>query len=344
MGKIDLLLAFVPISIALALLGAGDLELFAVSAMAIIPLAAKMGEATEELAKYLGPNIGGFLNATFGNATEFIVGIIAIREGLFEIVKASLTGSIIGNLLLVFGLSALAGGVKHKTMKFNAHAAGMNGSLLVLAVIGFLIPSIFFMSSPVHAENTEALSLVVAVLLLAVYALSLIYSFVTHRELFRGGEHGKPRWSRRYAAAVLIIATIFVGVESEIFVGTLEHLSEVVGWNEVFIGAVLVALAGNAAEHMTAVAFAMKKKMDLALVTTVGSSIQIAVFIAPLLVVLSALMGTPMDMAFTIFEVLAVFSAALIVNDISKDGETNWFEGALLLAVYAILAAMFFFL
>ena len=344
MRKLDLLLAFVPICIILYFMGAGEMELFAASVLALIPLAAKMGEATEELSKYFGPNVGGFLNATFGNATEFIVGIIAIREGLFEIVKASLTGSIIGNLLLVFGLSALFGGVKFKSLKFNAHAAGMNGSLLVVAVIGFLIPSVFFMTSPVHAENTEALSLTVAVLLLLAYLLSLVYSFITHKELFRGGKHGKPKWSKKYAAMVLIVATIFVGIVSEIFVGTLEHLSEVVGWNTVFIGAVLVALAGNAAEHITAVTFAMKRKMDLALATTVGSSIQIAIFIAPLLVVISALMGKPMDMAFTVFEVLAVFSAAFIVNDISKDGETNWFEGALLLAVYVILAAMFFFL
>ena len=352
----DVLLIFIPISAFLYLGAFPPLYIFASSVLALIALSAKLGEATEEIAKHVGENVGAMLNATFGNATELIIALIAIKEGLFEVVKASITGSIIGNMLFVLGASLLLGGIKYKQMKFNSHAAGMNASMLLIAVFALMIPSIFFnvggmigangITTPIHKENLEALSIGISVLVILVYLLSLVFSFKTHSYLFRTKEEAgvEKKWSKEVSVAVLVIATVLIAGMAEIFISSIEPIIHEFNLPEIFVGAIIIAIVGNAAEHMTAVTFALKNKIDMSISITVGSSIQIAMFIAPLLVLVSAWIGKPMDLAFNIFEVLAVFGSVLVVNELTSDGETNWFEGAQLLVVYLILAVMFFLL
>ena len=359
----DAFLLFIPIALALELSHAPGWAVFISSLLAIIPLAGRMGEATEELTKYLGPNAGGFLNATFGNATELIIALIAIDKGLFELVKASITGSIVGNLLFVLGLAILLGGHKIKEQKFNTKAAGVNSSMMLIAVISMIIPSAFFIFSKTPASElafqTEEISLLVSVILIICYLLSLYFSFRTHKYLFHTSEHseeaGKPALSRNAAIALLILCTIGVAVMAELFIGAIESfLAKPIAYNilgfagtlaihELFLGAVVVAVIGNATEHISAVLAAIKDNMDLAISITAGSSIQIALFVAPLLVIISFLMGKPMDLVFTLFEILAVFASVIIVNEISSDGECNWFEGVQLLAMYLLVAVLFFF-
>lgn len=338
-------LVLVPAAIALEMIHAPAALIFAVCAAAIIPLAHLMGLATEELAARTGPTIGGLMNATLGNAAELIIGIFALRAGLIELVKASLTGSIIGNLLLILGLSLLAGGLKHRTQSFNRQAAGMNVALLTLAVVGLVVPALFDFTHPAGDFATqERLSIIVAVMLLAVYLLSLLFSLRTHRKLFRPeGEQEPPTWPARRAIITLVVATVLVAWLSEILVGVTEETIAELGVSELFIGIIIIPIVGNAAEHGAAVMMAVKNKMDLSFAIAVGSSTQVALFVAPLMVFLSLALGNPMNLAFTAFEVTAVALAVGVVTVISLDGESNWLEGVQLLAVYGILAAAFFF-
>ncbi len=338
-------LALVPAAIALEFAHAPAAIVFLVCAAAILPLAHLMGIATEELAARTGPTFGGLMNATLGNAAELIIGIFALKAGLIELVKASLTGSIIGNLLLILGLSLLAGGLKHQTQTFNRQAAGMNVALLALAAVGLVVPALFLFTHPRgDAATLEHLSETVAVVMLVIYLLSLVFSLKTHRNLFRPEKaHEPPEWSLRRAVVSLVVATALVAWLAEILIGVTEETIAELGVSELFIGVIIIPIVGNAAEHGAAVMMAAKNKMDLSFAIAVGSSTQVALFVAPLLVFISLAFGNPMDLAFTAFEVTAVALAVGVVTVISLDGESNWLEGAQLLAVYGILAAAFFF-
>jgi Ca2+:H+ antiporter len=336
-----------PVSWALAVLHGPPLAVFLVSGLAVIPLAAVMGEATEALARRTGPAVGGLLNATFGNAAELILAIVALRAGLLDLVKASLTGSILGNLLLILGLSLVAGGTKRPVLTFNRTAAGMSAAMMLLAVVGLVMPALFVATHRAADEVTTIhLSEGVAVVLGATYVAGLVFSLVTHRELFGGATHGSggQRAGAGRSVAVLAGATVFVAVQSEILVHATEAVVAHLGWSEVFLGLMVIPLIGNAAEHATAVVAARKGDTDLALTIALGSSTQIALFVAPLLVLVGVLLGRPMLLVFTSFEIVALGLAALIVNVIALDGESHWFEGAQLLAVYAILAIAAWFI
>ena len=347
-----LLLVFVPVALLMEyVFHASALWIFLASSAAIIPLAALMGRATEQLAERLGEGVGGLLNATFGNAAELIIAIVALRAGLVDLVKASITGSIIGNVLLVFGASALWGGIKYQRQQFNRTAAGLSATLLVLSATALVIPAIFHLVVPPTAAVAErTLSVEIAVVLLVTYVLSLVFSLRTHKHLYVGeaGAHTDeltPTHSTGKAVLLLLGATAGVALMSEMLVGAVEETAEVFGMNEVFVGVILVALIGNAAEHSSAILMAAKNKMDAAITIAVGSSIQIALFIAPVLVFLSYLIAPePMDLRFTTLEVVAVGICVWIMAIIAQDGESHWMEGVQLLAVYAILALAFYWL
>lgn len=319
--------------------------MFVLAALSIIPLAGLMGEGTEEISFYSGPKIGGFLNATFGNATELIISFFALKQGLFEVVKSSIAGSIIGNILLVLGASMLAGGLKHKTQEFNKNIVETTSSMLLFAVIGLSIPAVFTHTFPSDLLNTryEGLSIVVAVIMFILYILSLVFSFFTHKELYvvNYEEEGKAKWSLKKAIIILIAATIFIAIESEFLVDGVEGITSKLGLSEAFVGIILIPIIGNAAEHTTAIAMAMKNKMDVAIEIAIGSSLQIILFVAPVLIFLS-LMFTPMSIIFNQFELIALIVSVLIANKVASDGQSNWLEGAQLVAVYLIIAAGFF--
>lgn len=348
---LSLLLVFVPISIVLALTHADPVWVFATSGVAIIPLAGLMGKATEHLAEHLGAGAGGLLNATFGNAAELIIGFMALQKGLIDVVKASITGSMIGNILLVLGASVLVGGLKYETQFFNRMAALLGVTLLALSAVGLVVPAIFHMvtaGNPVAHERE--LSLEIAVVLFITYVLSLIFTLKTHKHLYVGEATpesqqalGVETWSRNKAVTVLLIATTVVAIMSELLVAAVEPTARALGMTEVFIGVILVAIVGNAAEHSTAVLMAMKNQMDLSLNIAIGSSIQIALFVAPLMVFAGYVIGQPMDLVFTTFEVVSVALSVGLVVLIAMDGESNWMEGVQLLAVYIILAIAFYF-
>ncbi|MEL6135839.1 MAG: calcium/proton exchanger [Cyanobacteria bacterium J06628_6] len=345
------LLIFVPISIAGHFLEWSELTIFVTAALAIIPLAGWMGTATEEIAVVAGPSLGGLLNATFGNATELIIAIIALRAGLVNVVKASITGSIIGNLLLVMGLSMLLGGLKFKEQDFQPVVARMNASSMNLAVIAILIPTAVDFTSPSITEPTmQRLSAAVAVVLILVYILTLLFSMKTHTYLYDVGidaqedlEEGHEKPNLSLWIAVLLGATLLVAFESEFLVDTLEVATQQLGISELFTGVILLPIIGNAAEHATAVTVAIKNKMDLSVSVAVGSSMQIALFVAPVLVLVGWLIGQPMDLDFNNFQLVTVIVAILIANSISSDGKSNWLEGTLLLATYTIIGLAFYF-
>ncbi|OPY27145.1 MAG: calcium/sodium:proton antiporter [Methanocella sp. PtaU1.Bin125] len=339
------LLVFIPVSIALDLLHVDPIIVFISAALAIVPIAGFMGKATEELSKQVGAGIGGLLNATFGNATELIIAFFAIQAGLFEVVKASITGAIIGNVLLITGCSMFFGGLKREKQSFNPSAQGVASTMLMLAAIGLVLPALA--SHVLGFDDVENLSLGISAVLLVTYVCSLLFSLRTHKHLYNceeDPEECKPHWSKKYATLVLVLATIAVGVESEILVGSIEHVSQSLGLTELFIGVIVVAIIGNAAEHSTAILMAIKNKMDLSMNIAMGSSTQIALLIAPVLVFISWLMGTPMNLVFNEFEVVAVIAAVVIANMISTDGESNWLEGVQLVALYAMMAVVFFFI
>ncbi len=347
-------LVFVPISVYLEHFHSqAHLWIFFSACVAIIPLAGLLGEATEHIAERTGEGIGGLLNATFGNAAELIIAIVALRAGYIDVVKASLTGSIIGNVLLVLGAAFLAGGFYHKIQQFNPIAARTQAAMLVLASIGLIIPAVFHFLRPPHVPlNEAAISLAIAALLIIVYALSLVFSLGTHKELFRGsveslsGEvvHPSQPWSWQGALLVLGVATFFIAWMSEILVGSVEQAAEATGMSSVFVGIIVVAIVGNAAEHSTAVLVATKNRMELSFGIAIGSSTQVALFVAPLLVFLSYLIAPQsMDLVFTRGEVLAVILSTFMVAFAAGDGRSNWFMGAQLLAVYLIFAVGFYF-
>lgn len=345
------LLLFIPVSLAAHFLGWGDLIVFITAGLAILPLAAWMGTATEEIAVVVGPSLGGLLNATFGNATELIIALVALKAGLVNVVKASITGSIIGNLLLVMGLSMFLGGLRHKEQTFQPIVARVNASAMNLAVIAILLPTAMDITSiGISKHILQNFSVAVAIVLILVYVLTLLFSMKTHSYLYEVGmveaeieetSHSKPNlwlWS-----GVLLVCTLFVALESEMLVDSLEVATSQLGLTALFTGVIIVPIVGNAAEHATAVTVAMKDKMDLSLSVAVGSSMQIALFVAPVLVIAGWVFGQPMDLDFQPFELVAVVVAVLIANSISSDGKSNWLEGVLLLAAYTVLGIAFYF-
>lgn len=344
------LLIFVPVTFVFSFVHVDKLWLFISASLAIVPLAKILGAATEELALRVGSGIGGLLNATFGNAVEMIIAFFALQAGLYDIVKASITGSIIGNVLFVLGLSIYLGGLGKEKQTFNRTAAGVSASQLVLATSALIIPAAFAFTSPPDTLDTnlrESLSVGFAVLLLGSYIAQLIFSLRTHKHLYSEGEgdmemHGQA-WSIKHSIIVLVVATVLVAFMSESLVEGVEFLTHELGLTELFVGVILVAIIGNAAEHLTAVIVAIKGKMDLAVGIAMGSTLQVALFVAPVLVLLGFFLGKPLDLFFNLFELAAIGVTMLIANAITQDGESNWFEGVQLLAAYAILAVAFFF-
>ena len=352
---------FIPIAVGLELAHADPVLVFAAAALGVIPTAAVMGEATEHFAAQTGPGIGGFLNVTFGNAPELIIAFFALNEGLQEVVKASIVGSIMGNILLVLGASMLVGGLGRERQEFNQTAAHAQSAMLLLALTALILPAVFQL---VHGgglpgvgeervdfgSDLEKLSLGVALILMASYAAGLVFSLKTHRRVFNpfegqeDEEHEEGAWSMKKSLVLLAIAAVLVGIMSEVLVGSINEASETVGLSEFFVGVFIVAIVGNAAEHWVAVLVARKDKMDLAVSIAVGSSAQIALFVAPVLVLLSFVIGPdPMALVFNGYELGGLIFAVLIANFITQDGESNWFEGVQLLALYAVLGLVFYF-
>lgn len=323
---------------------------FVLSALGILPLSRLISRATHELAGHLGSYSGGLLNITMANAAEFIIALLAIRHGLVEVVKASIAGSIVGNILLGLGLALLAGGLKFRDQRFDTRTTGLTSTLLLLGVMAIVVPSALYLlpgavPSPVLDARVSQLSLMVAALLLALYVLSMLFSLKTHSHLF---EHApaprrRPRGALWRPAAVLLASTLLVAAVSELFIVGVRDVGASWGLGPLFLGAILIALVGNASEYMAAAAAALRNNLELSITMTVGSSIQMALFVAPLLVFASALIGPPITLAFGLIEILALGASVLVVNEISSDGQTSWFEGALLCVTYLILAGLFFF-
>lgn len=345
------LLLAVPVGFVLHFTSAPPLLTFVVAALGIIPLAAVLGESTEEVATYTGPALGGFLNATLGNATELILGFLLLRAGQEDVVKASLSGSIIGNVLLVLGLSALAGGIGREKQQFSRQLASINSTLLFIAVVALVMPAVFELTVygrlQVHTRRIEHLSMATAAVLIAIYAASLVFTFITNRP------HGATVSAADAAAKQhglpvsplisLAIATVLVSFLSDFLVAALQPARAAMGVSDLFMGVIIIAIIGNAAEHGTAVMMARRDRMTLAVSVAIGSSSQIALFVAPVLVFVGWLMGRPMSLVFTPFEIAGIALAVLILQMIASDGETTWFEGAELIAVYLILAVSFYF-
>ncbi len=347
------LLIFIPISIAAERLEWGALTVFITAAIAIVPLAIWLSTATEEVAVITGPSVGGLLNAVFGNATELIIALAALRAGLVDIVKASITGTVVSNLLLVMGLSMFLGGLRYKEQEFQPVVARVNGSTMTLAVTAIVLPALVVSTSGgVNEPEIAQLSRAAAIILMVVYALTLVFSLKTHSYLYDVGvveleeeaaaeEDHKPNlwlW-----LGVLLVSTVAVAYESEIFVGAVEEATKGLGLSPLFTGVILLPLVGGAAEYVTAVGVALKNNMDLSVSVAMGSSLLVALFVAPLLVLIGQALGQPMDLNFNLFEVVAVTAAVALANLISLDGRSNWLEGALLLATYAVLGAAFYF-
>ena len=344
------LLVFIPVSIAAHFLEWGETVVFITAALGIVPLASYMGTATEEIAVVTGPSIGGLLNATFGNATELILAFIALKAGLVGVVKATITGSIVSNLLLVMGFSMLLGGIKYKVQKFEPTVARLNASTMNLAVIALLLPTaVQYTSTGIEEQTLQNLSVAVAGILILVYGLTLLFSMKTHAYLCEVGEADLEEGEEEkevnlpFWIFILLVVTLAVAVESELLVDSLEVATSQLSLSALFTGVILLPIIGNAAEHATAVTVAMKDKMDLSVSVAVGSSMQIALFVAPVLVIAGWVIGQPMDLNFNPFELVAVTVAVLIANSISSDGESNWLEGSLLIATYAVVAIAFFF-
>ncbi len=342
-------LGFVPLSAIADRWAWGPLAVFGLSALSILPLASWLSTATEELAVVWGPNIGGLLNATFGNATELIVAAVALRAGLTGVVKASLTGSIVGNLLLVLGLAVLLGGFKYKEQTFEPTVARLNASTMNLAVAAMALPSLLgFLSPQIEVSGiSERIAIGTAIVALVVYALTLVFSMKTHAYLYEAAvemeEESDHKPSLRLWLGVLAVATLAIAYESELLVGSFEVAATQLGLTPLFAGLIAIPIIGNAAEHATAITVAVKNKMELAVSIAVGSSLQIALFVAPVLVLLGAAIGQPMDLNFSAPEVAVVAIAVLLANSIASDGRSNWLEGALLLGTYSIIGVSFYF-
>lgn len=358
--SLNWLLVFVPAAVVLEKTQPNNhVLIFICACLAVLPLAGWLGHATEHLAEHTGEAVGGLLNATFGNAAELILAIAALRQGLYDVVKASLTGSIIGNLLLVAGLSFFCGGLKYRVQRFNAISARTQSTLLTLAAISMIIPACFHLLAVPNDRGDELnLSAEMAVILLLVYAASLVFSLVTHKKEVQavasvpeetteepGEEEPEKPWSMGKSLGVLALVTVIIAWVSEILVGSVEQAAHSFGMTSIFVGVIVVAIIGNAAEHSTAILAALKNRMDMSLSVAIGSSLQIALFVAPLLVLLSHFIGPrSMDFVFTPAEVGAVILAVFITSQVASDGESNWLEGLLLLSVYLLLGISFYFL
>lgn len=348
------LLLFVPLTLALEYLAPQQhLLIFISAAVAIIPLAGWLGRATEQLAERAGDGVGGLLNATFGNATELIIAIAALRAGLHDVVKASLAGSIIGNILLVLGAAMLCGGVRFKEQHFNSDGARTEATLLTLAAIALVLPAVYMMRAeevPALLEKVQHLSNAISVVLLLAYGLFLYYSLVTHKALFAGSHEddssaASDLWPLGKAIGVLALATALIAWVSEILVGAIEPSAKAFGLSNLFIGVFVVAILGNAAEHATAITAALKNRMDLALSIAIGSSVQVALFVAPVLVLSSLFIGpAPMNLAFSAGLTLTVLLSVIITGQVAGDGRSDWLKGVQLLAVYLVFGMAFFFI
>ena len=365
-GAPYILVPFIPLAVILELIHADPVIVFFASALGVIPTAALMGRATEELAERSGPGIGGLLNVTFGNAPELIIALFALSAGLHEVVKASIIGSIMGNALLVLGASAFIGGLRRERQRFDPTAAVTQSAMLLLATVALVMPAVFELVEGIglpgpneerinYDQTVESLSYAVALVLIGTYAAGLLFSLKTHRDLYNPVYHEDPDedpiehgeggpWSVRKSVIMLFIAGMAVGLMSEILVGSITEASESIGLSEFFIGVIVVAIVGNAAEHWVAVLVAWKDKMDLAVNIAIGSAAQIALFVAPVLVLCSLFIGPhPMALVFNGFELAGVLLAIFIAAHVTNEGETTWFEGLQLLAVYAVLGLTFFF-
>lgn len=352
MNKLFAILVFtgVPLVLIGALFNWSEMIIFILCCASIIGLSGYIGRATESLAIVSGPRIGGLLNATFGNAVELIISVFTLKAGMVGIVLASLTGSVLGNLLLVLGLSFFAGGIKFKRQKFSVHAARYNSGLLIFAIIvAFVIPEVFSIS--MSAQKTVNLSIGIAVVLMALYLAGLFFKLVTHRGVFSSTDRQEteaeievPEWTKKKSIWILLLATGVVAFVSEQLVHTFEMLGAKFGWSELFIGVIIVAIVGNAAEHVSAITMAVKNKMDVSVEIAVGSTLQVAMFVAPILVIVSLFMSESMALVFTLPELVAMITAALLVINLSNDGESNWFEGLTLFAAYLIMSIGFYLL
>jgi Ca2+:H+ antiporter len=343
--SLDWLLVFVPVSIVADLLGQ-PVMVFITSGLAIVPLAGLIGRSTEQIANRVGPRLGGLLNATFGNITELIVCVLLIRADSFLIVKASLIGSILGNLLLVLGLSFIVGGFRHKEQHFNPRAAGVHSASLLLAVAGLLMPALLVLTTPqVGFVEKEVVSGIVAIVLIVLYVAGLVFTEITHAHLFETKDRQEQAsWSLRLSVIVLVVAALLVGLESELLVGSLTPAIEALRLPPIFVGLIVIPIIGNAAEHSSAIFFAIKNRIDISLEIAVGSSTQVAMFVAPILVFVSLALGHPMDFVFTAFEIAVVSVATLIVALIALDGRSNWLSGFQLVGAYILIAAAGFFI
>jgi Ca2+:H+ antiporter len=361
-----LLIIFTPITVALEFVHADHIIIFVIAAIALIPLAKLIGDSTEHLSTHYGASLGSLLNVTFGNAAEIIIAIVAINAGLLDLVKASISGAILGNILLIFGLSILAGGFKYKEQFFNRENTGLQTSMLFLAIIGLAVPTVLANTvnlgddGDVNVENQvsiQILSDILAFLLLAVYIAGIIFTFFTHKQIFaqpvsrehhqeekESRENHITHWSKKKSFLLLGLSMAGVIVVSEILVGSVEATAEEFGFGELFVGAIIVGIVGNAAEHSSAIILARKGKIDLSIGIAAGSGTQIALFVVPILVIAGIIMNKPFTLVFTLFELATIFLAAIILNLISHDGKSNWFEGVMLTVVYIIIAIGFFFI
>ena len=353
------LLLLVPFSVILNLTHADHIIIFIISVLALIPLAKLIGDSTEHLAKHYGSTIGSLLNVTFGNAAEIIIAIVAINAGLIELVKASITGAILGNIMLIFGLSMIASGIHQKEQLFSRENAGLQSTMIFLAIIGLAIPTILSSTilNPTEFENQlkiQFLSDALAVLLLSVYIAGIVFTFFTHKYLFvspnieaenNSHEYGITKhWNKKTAFSILAISMVGVVIISEILVGSIEETSKHLGFGEIFVGAIIIGIVGNAAEHSSAIMLARKGKIDLSIGIAAGSGTQIALFVVPMLVIFGIILNQPFTLEFTIYELVTLFLAAIILNLIAHDGKSNWFEGIMLTAVYIIIAIGFYFI
>jgi len=356
------LLIFVPISVILDLVHADHIIIFIIAVIALIPLAKLIGDSTEHLSTHYGSTLGSLLNVTFGNAAEIIIAVVAINAGLIELVKASITGAILGNIMLIFGLSMIAGGIHKKEQVFSRENAGLQSTMIFLAIIGLAIPTVLSSTilKPAEIENQlkiQFLSDALAIILLSVYIAGIVFTFFTHKHLFVSPQMGEENsnhnhnidtttkhWDKKRAFFMLAISMVGVVVVSEILVGSVEETSKQFGFGEVFVGAIIIGIVGNAAEHSSAIILARKGKIDLSIGIAAGSGTQIALFVVPLLVIFGIILNQPFTLEFTIYELVTLFLAAIILNLIAHDGRSNWFEGVMLTAVYVIIAMGFYFI
>ena len=371
------LLVFVPISVILDLVHADHIIIFIIAVIALIPLAKLIGNSTEHLSIHYGSTLGSLLNVTFGNAAEIIIAVVAINAGLIDLVKASITGAILGNIMLIFGLSMIAGGIRKKEQLFSRENAGLQSTMIFLAIIGLAIPTVLSSTilKPTEIENQlkiQFLSDALAIILLSVYIAGIVFTFFTHKHLFvspqmveennnhnidtittkhwdKNNNHNidtitTKHWDKKRAFFMLAISMVGVVVVSEILVGSIEETSKQFGFGEVFVGAIIIGIVGNAAEHSSAIILARKGKIDLSIGIAAGSGTQIALFVVPLLVIFGIILNQPFTLEFTIYELVTLFLAAIILNLIAHDGRSNWFEGIMLTAVYVIIAMGFYFI